>query len=181
LVDTQLGDQVTIHNHSELQSSFVDGHARVGPYAYARPGTTIGENAKFGSFVEAKNTQIMPGASVAHFAYVGDCQVGKEANIGAFVVHCNYHGPGKPKAYSSIGDHAFVGAGTQIVGPAELGKVCIIGAGSTVRGNVDDYELYVDKKSPIRKDNWGNNNKPSANSVDSHEEANTLNAQTLKI
>lgn len=181
LVDTQLGSQVTIHNHSELQSSFVDSHARVGPYAYARPGTTIGESAKFGSFVEAKNTQIKPGASVAHFAYVGDCQIGEKTNIGAFTVHCNYHGAGKPKAYSSIGDHAFIGAGTQIVGPAELGNGCIIGAGSTVRGNVDDDELYVDKKSPIRKENWGDSKKPAANTMDNLEEANPLKVQSLKI
>ena len=181
LVDTKLDNQVTINNHSQLESSFVDSHARVGPYAYARPGTTIGESAKFGSFVEAKNTQIKPGASVAHFAYVGDCQIGEKTNIGAFIVHCNYHGPGKPKAYSSIGDHAFIGAGTQIVGPAELGNGCIIGAGSTVRGNVDDNELYVDKKSPIRKEDWSDSKKLAANTMDNLDEANRLNAQSLKI
>ena len=113
----------------------------IGPYARLRPGARIGRNAKIGNFVEVKNAQFGEGAKASHLSYIGDAEVGPNANIGAGTITCNYDG--FLKSRTEIGEGAFIGSNTALVAPVKIGDGAIIGAGSTITKDVSGDDLVI--------------------------------------
>lgn len=136
-----VGDGVEIRSFSHIEKATLGSGTIVGPFARIRPGTETGENVHIGNFVEIKNSKLAKGAKVNHLSYVGDSEVGEEANIGAGTITCNYDGVNKYK--TEIGDGAFIGSNSSLVAPVKIGKGAMIGAGSTITKNVEADALAI--------------------------------------
>ena len=130
-----------VHAFSHLEGAIVGAEASVGPFARLRPGTELGEGARLGNFVEAKNARLAAGAKANHLTYLGDAAVGEGANVGAGTITCNYDGFAKHK--TEIGAGAFVGSNTALVAPVRVGAGAVVAAGSTVTADVPDDALAV--------------------------------------
>ena len=124
----------------------------IGPFARIRPGTTIGKNAKVGNFVEVKASKISANSKISHLSYIGDATVGKDVNIGAGTITCNYDGANKHKTI--IEDGAFIGSNSALVAPVNIGKNATIGAGSTIRKNAPKGELTLTMIAQKVIKNW---------------------------
>jgi bifunctional UDP-N-acetylglucosamine pyrophosphorylase / glucosamine-1-phosphate N-acetyltransferase len=142
LVDARVGERVTIL-HSYLSECEVADDATVGPFAYLRPGTRIGEGAKAGSFVEIKNSEIGAGAKVPHLSYIGDAEVGEGSNLGASTVTANYDGFRKNR--TKIGKNVHTGVDTTFVAPVEVGDEAYTGAGSVITEDVPPGALGIER------------------------------------
>jgi bifunctional UDP-N-acetylglucosamine pyrophosphorylase / glucosamine-1-phosphate N-acetyltransferase len=142
LVDARVGERVTIL-HSYLSECEVADDATVGPFAYLRPGTRIGEGAKAGSFVEIKNSEIGAGAKVPHLSYIGDAEVGEGSNLGASTVTANYDGFRKNR--TKIGKNVRTGVDTTFVAPVEVGDEAYTGAGSVITEDVPPGALGIER------------------------------------
>ncbi|WP_405105829.1 bifunctional UDP-N-acetylglucosamine diphosphorylase/glucosamine-1-phosphate N-acetyltransferase GlmU [Paenibacillus sp. FSL K6-1217] len=127
--------------HSVLNQAQVGTRASVGPFAYLRPGTVLGEDVKIGDFVEIKNATIGDGSKVSHLSYVGDAEVGKHVNIGCGAITVNYDGYNKFR--TEIGDDAFIGSNVNLVAPVTVGKGAFIVAGSTITRPVSENDLAI--------------------------------------
>ncbi len=136
-----IGDDVEIRAFCHLEGAQVGAGAVVGPFARLRPGTVIGEQARIGNFVETKNAIFGPSAKANHLSYVGDAEVGEAANIGAGTITCNYDGVSKYR--TTIGPGAFIGSNTALVAPVKVGAGAIVGAGSTIGGEIAPDDLVV--------------------------------------
>ena len=148
----QIGNNVKILSFSHLEGVKIDNDVSVGPYARLRPGTKIKSGSKIGNFVEVKKSTINKNSKVNHLSYIGDAVVGKEVNIGAGTITCNYDGIRKSK--TNIKDEVFVGSNTSLVAPVELGKKSIIGAGSVITKNVRSKSLALTRNKQIEKKNY---------------------------
>ena len=151
VTDSSIGDGASV-DHSVVSRADVRGGARVGPFAYLRPGASIGEGAKAGSFVEIKNSEIGAGAKVPHLSYIGDSDVGEATNIGCGVITCNYDG--KSKYRTKIGRNVFVGSNANLVAPVELEDGCYIASGSTVTDRVPSGALAIARSRQLNKEGW---------------------------
>ena len=127
--------------HSVLDLCEVAEDCRVGPFSHLRPGATLGDGAKAGSFVELKNATLGPGAKVPHLSYVGDAEVGGGANLGAGTITANYDGVRKHRTV--IGPNASIGVDTMLVAPVKVGEDARTGAGAVVREDVPPGSLAV--------------------------------------
>ena len=136
-----IGDGAVIHAFSHLEGATVGAKANVGPFARLRPGAVLGRDAKVGNFVEVKNATLGPGAKASHLTYLGDAEVGAEANIGAGTITCNYDGFFKYKTI--IGAGAFIGSNSALVAPVNIGAGAIVGAGSVITTDVEADALAV--------------------------------------
>ena len=136
-----IGSNVNIHPHSHCYESQIDSGAKVGPFARLREGTVIGKSAKIGNFVETKKTVFGDGAKASHLSYIGDAQVGQNANIGAGTITCNYDGYKKYK--TAIGRGAFIGSNSSLVAPISIGDGAVVGAGGTITSDVPDNAISV--------------------------------------
>jgi bifunctional UDP-N-acetylglucosamine pyrophosphorylase/glucosamine-1-phosphate N-acetyltransferase len=116
------------------EGAVIGADATVGPFSYLRPGTRLGDRGKVGAFVETKKVDIGDGSKVPHLTYVGDATIGADANIGAGTVFVNYDGV--DKHHTTIGDAAFVGSGSMLVGPREIGPGAYVAAGSAITEDV---------------------------------------------
>ena len=126
---------------THIDDAHIGENSRVGPYARIRPGTTLAAETHIGNFVELKNVQVDIGTKINHLSYVGDTTVGKNVNIGAGTITCNYDGVNKHRTV--IEDSVFVGSDTQLVAPVTIGKNATIAAGSTITKNVPADGLTV--------------------------------------
>lgn len=136
-----ISDNVTIRAFSHIEGSTVKEGATIGPFARLRPGTEIGQNARIGNFVEVKNTKLEEGAKVNHLSYIGDARIGKNSNIGAGTITCNYDGFNKSK--TDIGEGAFIGSNSALVAPISIGDGALIAAGSTITKNVPAQAIAI--------------------------------------
>ena len=141
-----------IHENSMIDGSVVGRNANVGPFARLRPGSELYEKSKVGNFVEMKKTTLGVGSKVSHLSYIGDATVGKNVNIGAGTITCNYDGVNKHKTF--IGDGAFIGSGTQLVAPINVGENATIGAGTTLRKNASSEALTLTKSVQVTLSSW---------------------------
>ena len=141
LRDVRLGAGTRVDAHCVLESVRTGRDCRIGPFARLRPDTELGDAARVGNFVETKKARIGPGSKVNHLSYVGDADLGREVNVGAGTITCNYDGANKH--HTDIGDGAFVGSGTQLVAPVRIGAEATIGAGSTISKDAPDGELTL--------------------------------------
>ena len=130
----------------------VDEGAAVGPFAHLRPGSRVGQKAKVGNFVEVKKTLIGEGSKASHLSYLGDSIIGREVNIGAGTITCNYDG--YKKYQTVIEDGVFVGSDTQLVAPVKVGKGAIVAAGTTVTGDVPDDALAISRSPQVNREGW---------------------------
>jgi len=136
-----IGDGAVIHAFSHLEGATVGAKANVGPFARLRPGAILGTDAKVGNFVEVKNATLGHGAKASHLTYLGDAEIGAEANIGAGTITCNYDGFFKYRTV--IGPGAFIGSNSALVAPVSIGAGAIVGAGSVITADVEADALAI--------------------------------------
>ena len=141
IIDSALGDQVTIRNHCVVTSARLDAGASVGPFAHLRPGSEMGEGARVGNFVEMKQTTLGPGSKANHMSYLGDATLGSGVNVGAGTITCNYDGFKKHRTI--IEDGAFIGSDSQLIAPVRVGHGAYVASGSTIREDVPSDSLAV--------------------------------------
>ena len=142
-------------NSSRIYHSYVGARTKVGPYAYIRPDSIIGEDCRIGDFVETKKSRIGRGCKISHLSYVGDCDMGEECNIGCGVVFVNYDG--KNKHRTKVGKRAFVGSNSNIIAPVTIEDGAFIAAGSTINESVPKGNLAIARARQVNKPNWSGN------------------------
>lgn len=152
IVDSTIGNTVTVKDSTVIESSVVHDSAAVGPFAHLRPGSVIGASAKIGNFVEVKKSVIGEGTKASHLSYLGDAEIGKDVNIGAGAITCNYDGARKHK--TTIEDGVFIGSDTQLVAPVTVGKGAYVGAGSTITKDVPPLALALSRAPQKQLENW---------------------------
>jgi len=152
IVDSQIGDRVTVFNHCVITNARLADDAAVGPFAHLRNDADVRARAKVGNFVELKKTVLGAGSKSMHLAYLGDATIGEGVNIGAGTITCNYDGVNKNRTV--IEDGAFVGSDTQLIAPVTVGKGAYVGSGTTVRENVPDGALAVSAVKQRTFENW---------------------------
>ncbi len=150
--DATIADGVEIKPHSVVEGVVVGANAEIGPFARLRPGTELGANTKVGNFVEIKKAVVGEGSKISHLSYVGDTLMGRNVNVGAGTITCNYDGVNKHQ--TTIGDGVFVGSNTALVAPVTLGKDALIGAGSTITRDVADKELAIARGKQRNIEGW---------------------------
>ena len=148
----QIGNNVKILSFSHLEGVKIDSNVSVGPYARLRPGTKIKSGSKIGNFVEVKKSTINKNSKVNHLSYIGDAVLGKDVNIGAGTITCNYDGRNKSK--TNIKDKVFVGSNTSLVAPVTLNEKSVIGAGSVITKNVTKGSLALTRAKQQEKKNY---------------------------
>ncbi|HSS60467.1 MAG TPA: bifunctional UDP-N-acetylglucosamine diphosphorylase/glucosamine-1-phosphate N-acetyltransferase GlmU [Candidatus Limnocylindrales bacterium] len=139
--DTQIGSECRIGPHVYIEDARLGDHSDCGPFAKLRPGTEVAEDVHIGSFAELVRTKVGPRSRVPHVSYLGDTDLGADANIGAGTITANFDGTNKNR--TEIGDGAFVGVDTMLVAPVKLGKGARTGAGSVVTKDVPDGATAV--------------------------------------
>lgn len=150
--NSDINDSSTIEAYSHIDSSKVGSFCRVGPYARLRPGTVLENKVHIGNYVEIKNSLVDQGTKINHLSYIGDSEIGKNVNIGAGTITCNYDGVDKHKTI--IEDDVFVGSNTQIVAPLKVGKGATIGAGSTITKDVPENDLTLSRAQQKTISGW---------------------------
>ena len=137
----KIGDNTYIKSFSHIEGSKIEKNVTIGPYARLRQGTIIKSNVKIGNFVETKKSSISSNSKINHLSYIGDTYIGKNSNIGAGTITCNYNGIKKSK--TKISDNVFVGSNTSLVAPVKLERNSVIGAGSVITRNVKKNSLAL--------------------------------------
>ena len=149
--NSSIGKNVSVLPNTVIENAVVGDNASIGPFARIRPQTKIGDNTKVGNFVEIKKSSIEEGSKISHLSYIGDTSVGRNVNIGAGVITCNYDGSNKHK--TDIRDGSFVGSNSQLIAPVVIGENATIGAGSTITSDApnDALTLTRTKQSTFKK------------------------------
>ena len=150
IFDSEVANSVHIKSSCYLEKAQVHSKSVVGPFAHLRPGSVIGEECKVGNFVEMKNTNLGSKSKASHMSYLGDSVIGKDVNIGCGAVTCNY-AIDRKKYKTTIKDGAFIGGGSMLVAPLEVGEKSIVGAGSVITKNVPRETLAVARAEETHK------------------------------
>lgn len=141
-----------IHPFSHLEECHIGRDCNIGPYARLRPGSELADEVRIGNFVETKKVRIGKGSKVNHLSYIGDTVMGRDVNIGAGTITCNYDGINKH--LTEIGDRVFVGSDTQLVAPVKVNDDATIGAGSTITKEVPEGELTLSRSKQVTIKGW---------------------------
>jgi len=152
LKNCTIDENVEIKPNTIIEDAVIGDNCSVGPFARIRPGTVMKSDSHVGNFVEMKKSTLGKGSKAGHLTYLGDAIVGKEVNIGAGTITCNYDGVNKFKTI--IGDHAFIGSNSSLVAPVEIGSTATIGAGSVIAKNVESDDLAVARGKQRNIKNW---------------------------
>ncbi len=150
--DARIADGAQIHAHSVIEGASVGANAQIGPFARLRPGTELAADTKVGNFVETKKAVVGQGSKINHLSYVGDASLGRNVNVGAGTITCNYDGVNKFR--TEIGDGVFVGSNTSLVAPVRISADATIGAGSTITRDVARSELAVARGRQRNVSGW---------------------------
>ena len=148
----KIGDNCLIKSFSHIEGTKIKVNVVVGPYARLREGTILNDNTKIGNFVETKKSSIDKNSKVNHLSYIGDTSIGKNSNIGAGTITCNYDGVKKSK--TKISDNVFIGSNSSLVAPINIGKNSIVGAGSVITKNVKKKSLALTRSSQVEIKNY---------------------------
>tara|TARA_B100000929_G_C15435673_1_gene396266 strand:+ start:410 stop:1057 length:648 start_codon:yes stop_codon:yes gene_type:complete len=148
----KIGNNAYIKSFTHIEGTKIEKNVVVGPYARLRPGTILKSNTQIGNFVETKKSSINTNSKVNHLSYIGDTIIGKNSNIGAGTITCNYDGVKKSK--TKISDNVFVGSNSALVAPVKLEKNSIVGAGSVITKNVKKNSLAITRLSQIEVKNY---------------------------
>ena len=149
---SRIGDNVQVKPQCVIEDAEIGSDTVVGPFARIRPGAKIADHVHIGNFVEIKNSNLAAGTKINHLSYVGDSTVGRNVNIGAGVITCNYDGANKHR--TEIEDDVFVGSNSQLVAPVRLGRGVTIGAGSTITDDVPADNLAVARAPQKHVKGW---------------------------
>jgi bifunctional UDP-N-acetylglucosamine pyrophosphorylase/glucosamine-1-phosphate N-acetyltransferase len=141
IVDSRIGDDVTVNNHCVITNCSIEAGASVGPFAHLRNEASVGAGARVGNFVEMKKTALGAGSKAMHLTYLGDAVIGTDVNVGAGTITCNYDGVEKHQ--TTIESGAFIGSDTQLIAPVTVGRDAYVGTGTTVREDVPPGALAV--------------------------------------
>ena len=136
-----IGDNVEIKSFTHIEGAKIGNNVMIGPYARLRPGTIIKTGAKIGNFVETKKSIIDNNSKVNHLSYIGDTKIGKNSNIGAGTITCNYDGV--KKNITKISDNVFIGSNSSLVAPVKIEKNSTVGAGSVITQKVKEGTLAI--------------------------------------
>jgi len=150
--NSTIGDSAIIKDSTLIEGSVVKNRASVGPFAHIRPGSEIGTGARIGNFVEIKKSVIGSGTKASHLTYLGDAKIGKDVNIGAGTITCNYDG--YKKHITVIKDKVFIGSDSQLIAPVKIGKGAYIGAGSTIIKDVPSNALALSRVEQRHIKGW---------------------------
>jgi bifunctional UDP-N-acetylglucosamine pyrophosphorylase/glucosamine-1-phosphate N-acetyltransferase len=150
--DATIGPGTDVAAFTHIESAIVGDAAKLGPYARLRPGTVLAKHVHIGNFTEVKNSHIDAGAKANHLAYIGDATIGKEVNIGAGTITCNYDGANKHRTV--IEDGAFIGSDTQLVAPVTVGAGAVVGAGTTLTKNAPAGALTLSRVKQSSIPGW---------------------------
>ena len=150
--NVKIGNNVTISSFSHLEGVKIDNNVKIGPYARIRPGVIIKSGSKIGNFVEVKKSKIGKNSKVNHLSYIGDTSIGKNVNIGAGTITCNYDGIKKNK--TRIKDKVFIGSNSSLVAPVTINENSIVGAGSVVTKNVLKNSLALERTEQVEIKNY---------------------------
>jgi bifunctional UDP-N-acetylglucosamine pyrophosphorylase/glucosamine-1-phosphate N-acetyltransferase len=150
--NASIGEGTLVLPFSQLEDAKVGARCRVGPYARIRPGTALADEVHIGNFVEVKASSFGARSKANHLSYVGDAVVGRDVNLGAGTITCNYDGATKHRTV--IEDDVHVGSDTQLVAPVTIGRGATIGAGTTVWKDVPPEALVVNEKAQVAKSGW---------------------------
>ena len=148
----KIGDNAYIKSFTYIEGTKIDKNVVVGPYARLRTGTVLKKNVKIGNFVETKKSKISESSKVNHLSYIGDTSIGKNSNIGAGTITCNYDGKNKFK--TNISDNVFVGSNSSLVAPLKIEKGSFIGAGSVITKNVKKKSLALSRSTQLEIKNY---------------------------
>jgi bifunctional UDP-N-acetylglucosamine pyrophosphorylase / glucosamine-1-phosphate N-acetyltransferase len=159
IVDSTLGDHVTVLNYTVITDSIVGSEVRLGPFAHLRPGSEVGAAAHVGNFVELKKTFLGAGSKASHLTYLGDATIGEGVNIGAGTITCNYDGVRKHPTI--IEDGAFIGSDSQLVAPVRVGKGAYVAAGSSIVEDVPAGSLGIARSRQANVEGWVQRKKAS--------------------
>jgi UDP-N-acetylglucosamine diphosphorylase/glucosamine-1-phosphate N-acetyltransferase len=149
---TKIGNNVEILPFTHIENAILESNVNVGPFSRIRPGSFLSRGSRVGNFVEIKKSKIGKNSKINHLSYIGDSFIGKNVNIGAGTITCNYDGERKNK--TKIGDGAFIGSNTSLIAPIKIGKKALIGAGSAISKNVKDKSLAITRSNQIEIKNY---------------------------
>ena len=152
LRNVRIGDDVTVLANCVIEDADIGNAARIGPFARIRPETRLADNTHVGNFVEIKKSDVAAGSKINHLSYIGDSSIGRNVNIGAGTITCNYDGANKHRTV--IGDNAFIGSDTQLVAPVTVGDGATIGAGSTITQDAPAAELTLSRSEQQTHKGW---------------------------
>ena len=144
---TKIGNNVEILPFTHIENAILESNVNVGPFSRIRPGSFLSKGSRIGNFVEVKKSKLGKNSKVNHLSYVGDATIGKNVNIGAGTITCNYDGKRKNK--TKILDGAFIGSNTSLIAPIKIGKKAVVGAGSALSKNVQDKSLSLTRASQV--------------------------------
>jgi len=148
----KINNNVIIHSFSHLENTNLDNNVSVGPFARLRPGSVLKKGSRVGNFVEVKKSTIGKGSKVNHLSYIGDSKLGREVNIGAGTITCNYDGVKKNK--TKIKDKVFIGSNSSLVAPVTINKNSVVGAGSVITKNVKKKSLALTRSKQVEIRNY---------------------------
>ena len=153
----KIGDNSLIKSFTHIEGAKIEKNVIIGPYSRIRPGTVLKMNTKIGNFVETKKSSIDKNSKVNHLSYIGDTIIGKNTNIGAGTITCNYDGRKKYK--TKISKNVFVGSNSSLVAPVKLEAGSVIGAGSVITKNVKKNSLAISRAIQKEVKNYKRNKK----------------------
>ena len=148
----KIGNNVNISSFSHLEGVKIENNVNIGPYARIRPGVTIKSGSKIGNFVEVKKSIIEENSKINHLSYIGDTKIGKNVNIGAGTITCNYDGIKKNK--TKIKDKVFIGSNSSLVAPVTINENSIVGAGSVITKDVMKKSLVLERSEQVEIKNY---------------------------
>tara|TARA_B100001123_G_scaffold277810_1_gene309129 strand:- start:375 stop:1013 length:639 start_codon:yes stop_codon:yes gene_type:complete len=149
---TKIGNNVEILPFTHIENAILESNVNVGPFSRIRPGSFLSKGSRIGNFVEVKKSKLGKNSKVNHLSYVGDAIIGKNVNIGAGTITCNYDGKRKNK--TKILDGAFIGSNTSLIAPIKIGRKAVVGAGSALSKNVKDKSLSLTRANQIEIKNY---------------------------
>jgi len=149
---TKIGNNVEILPFTHIEYATLEDNVKVGPFSRVRPGSFLSKGSRVGNFVEVKKSKIGKNTKINHLSYVGDATIGKDVNIGAGTITCNYDG--KKKNKTKILDGAFIGSNTALVAPIKIGKKSVVGAGSALTKDVKNKSLSFTRARQIEIKNY---------------------------
>jgi bifunctional UDP-N-acetylglucosamine pyrophosphorylase/glucosamine-1-phosphate N-acetyltransferase len=150
--DTTINEASHLQAFNHIDSALIGKQCKIGPYTRIRPGSELNQDVHLGNFVETKNTKIDDHSKVNHLSYIGDSQIGKNVNVGAGTITCNYDGANKH--LTTIEDDVFIGSDTQLIAPVTIKKGSTIGAGSTITKNTEANKLTISRAQQVTIESW---------------------------
>jgi len=152
LRDVAVGAGTEIKPYSVIEEAEIGRNARIGPFARIRPGTRLEDEVHVGNFVEVKASTLGHASKANHLSYIGDTTVGRDVNVGAGTITCNYDGAHKHRTV--IEDDVHIGSDVQLIAPVTVGRGATIAAGATIVKDVPPGGLTLTEAKQVTRSNW---------------------------